>query len=127
MPTTIRQAAAEFLAGAEAGTIRNASRDRYKPSSVRTYERGLRLRVLPELGAAKVSELRRVDLQAFANRLLAAGADPSTISTTLMPLRGIYRLAEERGEVAVNPTAGVVLPRVRASATGSPTPTRRPG
>jgi integrase len=45
--------------------------------------------------------------------LLAGGADASTIRNTLMPLRAIYRRAIGRGEISVNPSAGLELPAVR--------------
>jgi integrase len=45
--------------------------------------------------------------------MLAAGDDPSTIRNALMPLRALYRRALERGELAVNPTAGLRLPAIR--------------
>jgi integrase len=112
-PTTLRQAAEAWLAGARDGSIRTRSGDAYKPSAIRSYEGSLRNRVLPELGAAKVSAITRVDLQDFADRLLAEGLDPSTIRNTVMPVRAIYRRAVHRGELAVNPTAGLELPAVR--------------
>jgi integrase len=110
---TLREAAEAWLAGAREGSIRNRSGDRYKPSVVRGYETSLRLRVLPELGGRKVSEISRADLQDFADRLLARGADASTIRNTLIPLRAIFRRAVARGDVAVNPTSGLELPAVR--------------
>jgi integrase len=39
--------------------------------------------------------------------------DASTIGTTILPLRAIYRQALDREEVAVNPPAGLRLPAVR--------------
>jgi integrase len=110
---TLREAAETWLAGARDGSIRNRSGDRYKPSVVRSYKTALRLRVLPELGGRKVSEIRRADLQDFADRLLGDGTDASTIRNTLMPLRAIFRRAVARGDVAVNPTSGLELPAVR--------------
>lgn len=109
----LRDAAEAFLSGARDGSIRNRSGDRYKPSVVRTYEIALRLRILPELGGRKLSDVHRSDVQDFADRLLAAGTDPSTIRNTMMPLRAIFRRAVARGEVAVNPTSGLELPAVR--------------
>lgn len=53
------------------------------------------------------------DLQAFVDRLLDIGHDPSTIRNTLMPVRAIFRRALARGEVAVNATTGLELPAVR--------------
>lgn len=70
-------------------------------------------RVLPELGSVRLSALSRVDVQDYADRLLAEGLDPSTIRNTIMPLRAIYRRAVARGEVTVNPTTGLELPAVR--------------
>jgi integrase len=110
---TLRDAAKAGLVGAREGSIRNRSGDRYKPSVVRTNEIALRLRLLPELGGRRVSEIRRADVQDFADRLLAHGEEASTIRNTLMPLRAIFRRAVARGDVAVNPTTGLELPAVR--------------
>ena len=111
---TVAETAEEWLKGARDGTIRNRSGDSYKPSAIRGYEAALRLRVLPELGATRVSTLSRADLQEFVDRLQGKGHDPSTIQTTLMPLRALYKRAVARGQVAVNPTTGLALPAVRS-------------
>jgi integrase len=111
--TTLGQALDEWLAGAKDGTIRNRSGDRYKPSTLRGYEEAMRLRVLEDLGAHKLSEISRLTLQDLVDRLLADGLDPSTIRNTPMPVRAVYGRALSRGEVAVNPTSGLRLPAVR--------------
>ena len=111
--TTLHQAAAAWAEGARSGAIRNRSGDAYKPSAVRGYEEALRLRLLPELGGAKLSEIRRADVQALVDGLMVAGHSASTIRNTLLPLRVIFRRAMVRGEVAVNPTIGLELPAVR--------------
>jgi integrase len=110
---TVREAAEALIAGMADGTVRNRSGDAFKPSVVRGYESALRLYVLDDLGAARLSEVRRHDVQDLADRLLAECRDPSTIHNALMPLRVIYRRALARDEVAVNPTTGVELPAVR--------------
>jgi integrase len=110
---TLRQAWDAWLAGAREGSVRNRSGDAYKPSVLRGYEASMRLRVLPELGGARLSDVTRVSVQDLADRMLAHGLDPSTIRNTLMPLRAIFRRALARGEVALNPVAGVELPSVR--------------
>jgi integrase len=114
-PTTIRRAGEDLVAGMRDGSVRTRSGDRYKPAAVRAYERDLRLRIYPELGAMRLAEVRRADLQALADRLLGSGADPSTIRGTFVPLRVIYRRALARDEVAVNPTSGLELPAVRGT------------
>lgn len=110
---TLVEAAEAWLAGVEDGTIRTRSGDAYKPSVIREYRRSLRLRVLPQLGGHRLSEIQRRDLQDFADRMLAQGLDPSTIRNTLMPLRAIFRRAVSRTDLAVNPTTGLELPAVR--------------
>jgi integrase len=110
---TLRQKANEWLAGARNGSIRNRNGKPYKPSVVRGYERCLRLRVLPELGAIRFTELRRRDVQAFIDRMVASGIDAPTVVKTVDPLRAIYRHAMRRDEVAVNPTADLDVPKAR--------------
>ena len=65
------------------------------------------------LEGVKVSLLELRDFQDLADQLLADGHDPSTIRNTFMGVRALYRRAVARGEVAVNPTAGLQLPAVR--------------
>jgi integrase len=112
-PTTLRAAAEEWLSGARDGTIRARGGSSFKPSTVRSYEAALEARLLPAFGHRKLSDVSRVDLQDFADRLLAEGLDPSTIRNALMPLRAIYRRALGRALVAVNPTSGLELPALQ--------------
>jgi integrase len=110
---TVSQAAEAWLEGVRAGLIRPRSGDSYKPSAIRAYEAGLRLRVLPEIGQMRLSEVTRTDLQDLVERLVAEGWNASTIGVTINPVRAINRRALSRGEVAVNPTAGLEMPAVR--------------
>jgi integrase len=110
-PTTIRQAWEAWHEAARAGTVRNRSGDRYKPSAIRGYDQGMRLRVLPVFGPVRLADLDRVELQRFVHRLLEDGLAPSTIEVTLLPVRAIYRQALERGQIAVNPCDKLRLPR----------------
>jgi integrase len=109
---TLREAAERFLAGIDDGSIRTRQGRIYKPSTRRAYRHGLEAYVLPELGGARLSEIRRADVQDFADRLGAAGLDASTIQNALMGLRVICRRALRRGDIAVNPTADLDLPAV---------------
>jgi hypothetical protein len=111
----LHEVAAEWLRGARDGSIRNRSGDRYKPSALRGYEQALRDRILPELGGAKLNDIRRSDVQRLVGRMLGAGLNASTIRNALLPLRAIYRHALALDEVAVNPMAGLHLPAVRGS------------
>lgn len=112
-PTTIREAWIEWKAGADAGTIRNRSGDRYKPSAIRGYDQAMRLRVLPELGGARLSEVGSADLQRFVEKLLADELSASTIQVSLLPLRAIYKRAKRAGTIPVNPCEGLDVPAIR--------------
>lgn len=71
------------------------------------------LRVLPEFGGLRLSELTRAELQDFVDRMLDRKLAASTIRNTMNPLQAIYRHAARRELVAVNPTREVDLPAAR--------------
>jgi integrase len=114
---TFAEAAEQWLVGIRTGSIRTRSGDLYKPSTIRSYEQALRGPkdgsggLLRQLGAIKLSDLVLDHVQDFADGLLAAGAQPSTIRNAIMPVRVIC--AWRRREVPVNPTVGLRLPAVR--------------
>ena len=107
------KAADDWLDGARAGVIRTRAGRAYKPASIRNYERTLRLHVLPVLGTCKLSDVRKVDVQDLVDQLVAQGFEPTTVQCAVLPLRAIYRRAVDRGDLAVNPTSGVTVPKVR--------------
>ncbi len=113
--TTLLEAADIWMASAERGAIRTRSGDRYKPSALRGYDQALRLRLLPPLGAHKLSDIGRADLQRLVARWQEEGLSPSSIRNTVNALRSIYRSADllTDGAVAANPTIGLRLPAVR--------------
>src|SRR6266851_4512721 len=94
-------------------TQRTRSKRFPKPSAVRSYEAALRDHVVPRLGATRLGDVQRRDVQRIADDLLAQGRDPSTIRNALMPLRVIFRRAVEDGDVAVNPCTHLRLRAVR--------------
>ena len=123
-PTTVQQAWDAWCEGAKARTVRNRSGDTYKPSALRSYERAMRLRVLPEFSHMRVADARKPEIQDFADRLLAEGFNPSTIKCNLLPLRAVFRRAVSRGELAVNPCDGLELTAVRGRRTRTLIPPR---
>jgi integrase len=110
---TIEEAAWLWLEGADQGAVRDRSGRPYKPSTLRGYRASLRLRVLPDFGALRLSDLRRIDVQVFVDRLLGEGLAPGTIRNTLNPMQAIYRRAIELELLGVNPTVNVKMPRSR--------------
>src|SRR4051812_19628324 len=113
--TTLREAAKAWLEGAESGLIRPRSKEPYKPNAIRGYERHLRLRILPELGARRLSEIDREELQALVDGMLSKGSSPALIEATIVPLQAIYRhvLDTPSMGIAVNPTTRLKLPANR--------------
>jgi integrase len=112
---TFNDVADALIAGMKDGSIRNRNRKPYKPSAIRSYEAVLETRLRPEFGATRLSDLRRNDVQDFAETLLAEGLDASTVRNVLMPLRVIYRRAVRRSDVLVNPTTDLELPAVEGT------------
>ncbi|MEK6271393.1 MAG: site-specific integrase [Actinomycetota bacterium] len=108
---TVAEALAEFVADMEAGIARPRGRARYKPASIRGYRQQLRRYFEPSwLGAMKVPDVRRANVQRFADELIAQGLAPGTINNVLDPMRAFYRRAFERDELAYNPTERIDLP-----------------
>jgi integrase len=112
-PLTLNEAADALLEGMKSGRIRTRSGDRYKPSTIRSYETGLSLHVRKPLGGLKLSEIERFDLQRIVDDLLAEDAAASTIRNAVMPVRVIFRRALEDSIVFANPALRLRLPAVR--------------
>ncbi len=107
---TLGEAAAAWLAGAEAGTIRNRSGNDYKPATLRGYRQALEDHVLPALGGRRMNAITTSDLQALVDRWSAEDQSPSTIRNSIKPLQALYRRARAREGLAVNPTRDLELP-----------------
>jgi integrase len=95
------------------GIVRTRDGKAYKPGSIRNYERTLRLYVLPALGPHRLADVRRVDAQDVVDDVLGKGLEPTTVQAAILPLRALHRRAVDRGDLAVNPTSGVDVPKVR--------------
>lgn len=100
-----------FVAGMEAGRIRPKGRKHYKPNTIRSYERAVRVHIeSSRLADVGVCELRRRDLQDFADELLASGLSVNTVSNVLNPIQTFYRWKIDRDELTYNPSARIDLP-----------------
>jgi integrase len=107
---TLRQEAERWVEEARAGIVLNRSHARYKPSVLREIERSLKLHVLDDLGAQKVTAIRRRDIQTLVDRLTAKGLSGGTVRNVVNALRVVYRRALELDDLTVNPTQGLRLP-----------------
>lgn len=108
---TVTEALAEFVEGMRAGTIRPKGRERYKPNTIRSYDRALRVHIAPsKVGDLKVRDMQRSDLQGFADELLALGLSVGTVSNVFNPIQAFCRRAVDRGELVTNAAEGIDLP-----------------
>jgi integrase len=110
---TLDDVAEQLLNGARSGAIHAQGGHPFKPATVRTYERVLRLWVLPELGDRRAGDIRRTDIQALVDDLVTGGQAPATVRLSIAALKTIYRREVSRGRIAENPTSGLELPAVR--------------
>jgi integrase len=107
---TLAEALEDFVAGMAEGSIRPKRRERYKPNTVRSYERAVRLYLRgSELGGLRPTEVRRSDVQAYVDDLLARKSASST-SNAINPLQAFYKRAVIREEVTFNPTEEIDVP-----------------
>lgn len=108
---TLAEALQQFVAGMKSGAIHPKGRERYKPNTIRSYERALRLHIEPApVARRKVGEVRRGDLKSFAAELLAADLSARSVSNVLNPIQAFYRWAIEEDELSYNPSESIDLP-----------------
>jgi integrase len=107
---TLEQVGEAWLEQARAGVIRATGGHPYKPATIREYERTLRLRAYPMLGAEPLDQISRADVQELVDDLAAKGLASTTIETTVNALRVIYRHEIARDRLKDNPTRDVTLP-----------------
>jgi integrase len=109
--TTIRAAAASFLEAAYAGRARTRSGSRYRLNVVQQYEALFRNYLLPTLGSKTLAGLRRQDVQALVDDLLARDLAGSTVRNAIKPLQVIYRRALRDEIVHKSPCDHLELPQ----------------
>ena len=112
---TLDDAAAQFLKLAESGAIRTRSGDHYKPGTIRSYATSLKLHVLPRMGATRLSEVTRGQLQRLVAAWQQENQSAGTIQNTLNAIRALYANADllTSGAVPINPTRDLRLPARR--------------
>lgn len=111
---TLRDASDQWLELARKGVVRARSGDEYKPSTIRSYETSLRLRVLDAYGAEPVADIRRRDLQDLVDEWVSEGKAAATVQATVIPLQSLFRWLIDRGQVDADPTDDLRTPAVRS-------------
>jgi integrase len=122
---TLAEASKVWLDGitADPPTILNRSDRPYKGSAAREYKRNLENYLLPELGAHRLTDIRRGDLQVYAERLRGKGLSGSKIRNIMLPLRVIFKHEILHERVSENPTIGLKLPNGSKARDRAATPT----
>jgi len=93
-----------------------ASLPKLKPKTARGYRLTYDSKVLPLFGKKRAAALTRADVQAWVNSMTAEGLAPATVRGAYMALNKAMKHALYGRDIAVNPCAGVALPRLETSA-----------
>lgn len=107
---TVDSAVTEWVDAARRGSVRTRGRKPFAPGTIRSVEQNYRLRVEPRFGRWRLDRVTLLDLQEWIDELDGEGVHPSTIETSVLPLRLAYRRAKVRGDIAIDPTDGLELP-----------------
>jgi integrase len=107
---TLNEEAADWLRRADDGEALTRSGGRYKPSLVRLVESDFRLHISPELGARRLSELTRHDVQQLVDRLRTRGLSGSKVRGVVTSLKIVLRRPLEDDELSTNPAERLRLP-----------------
>jgi integrase len=114
---TLADAGHAWIAMARAGEILNRSGKKYKPSTLRTIEQDLRLRLLPELGPHCMSGIERAHLQRLVGMWLGEGLSASKVHNTITAAQVLWRdfdlITGTDNQLTTDPTRGLRLPAVR--------------
>jgi integrase len=108
---SIAEALAELVEGMRAGTVRPPRRERYKPATIRSYDQAVRRHYeASNLGLMRVADVRRADVQAFADELLADELAPSTVANVLSPFQMFFRREVKAERLTTNPAKEIDIP-----------------
>jgi integrase len=86
----------------------------YARPNLKSWEetaRVLRRNIVPDFGAKPVGDVTRTDILRLLDRMIA---NPTKARHTLAWTKGLFTWLVERGELAVNPAAGLSLPKGEA-------------
>lgn len=111
---TLREAWDAFVLAAENGTATARGGGKFQASTLRYLKNGWS-KIDDQIGAQRVTAIRRGDLQDLIDRMAADGSSPGQIRAAISTLRVIYRRALVRDVVTVNPTVGLELPKAKGA------------
>lgn len=110
----VRQVVERFVDAARAGIALNKHGRRYKASAVEDLAGSLNVHVVKRIGAKRATDVRPRDVQAIVDAMVEAGASGSRIRSVVNAIRSLYRFAQDRELVAIDPARNVRLPAMNA-------------
>src|SRR3954464_2955437 len=108
---TLAEVSGRFAPAGGAGTARNRSGRRYRPSAVRDIAGCLRNHVVPDLGDLRLRDVQEHDLQRLVDDLAAGDLSLSRIRSAARAIRALYVYAVEHGIVEVSPADTLEIAR----------------
>jgi integrase len=100
---TVADVAADWLAHLESRVGQRDARRRYSARTVALYRQRLDRHVVSVLGSRPVAEVTVADVRRLVDRLGRAGLAPSTVTSVVGILSGLFRFAVKGGLVERNP------------------------
>jgi len=113
-PLRLREAVPRFVEDARAGRALNKKGKRFKPNAVTTIEQALGLHVVPTLGARRLVDIRKGDIQRIADNV-SEKRSGSRVRGVINSVRSLYTWANQRELASHDPAADIILPPVDAT------------
>ncbi len=110
----LAEARERFICAAREGRALNKRGHRYKPRAIDDMDECLRVHVEPVLGAKRLSDVRRGQVQAIVDTL-APRLSGSRVRSVVHAVRSLYRWAQDRDLAGHDPAALVRLPAMAAT------------
>jgi integrase len=107
---TVADEVSAWTARADRGEVRTRGGRPYKPAVLRLYRRDLEVYVVPVLGAVRLSQLRRREVQALVDDLAGRGLSGSRVRGVVNALRAVLRRPLHDDELLTDPTGRLELP-----------------
>jgi integrase len=112
---TVKEAGAALIAAMRSGVVLDRTGESYKPRTIDSYETSLELHVYPQIGAVRLSDLRRRDVQRLVDCLVHRGVVTSTMHNAVTALRVLVRRAIQLEQITVSPCEHLALPGRRTA------------
>jgi integrase len=109
----VEKAIEAYLRAIEAGSALNKHGRPYKPSAIRDLKGALEGHVEPELGARRLADVRRGDVQRLVDDMTPAKSG-SRVRAVVNSIRSLYAWAQDRELVDHDPASRVRLPAMEA-------------